>query len=442
MKMSLIPKVKPVFLTSLFILFAVSFIAKAAVFEDAKKAFQKGKCRKAVEIGNEVVQSSRYVPEQIKEERSDALEAWRNALSECENALPPQYPAQIEKFEKEFAEITALGRGASKTDAACDLIRKLSIFLNDVKMSQTECHCTDFVLETQELLRRMMVLCPEPCKEADAQTEQSLNNLLLLSNDIKLSAELIKNKQTQNFRRKIKGYQADLSAARQNADTLMSQMDFCLGRKGNRNLGIITGTAENLSLGLGYIDQLCGMVENLQRKTQEQTKKNKLLRDSMEMFMNQINSVVDQWLQSSMPTADQAGNNMMIQKNMSQQMREMIFKLAKIDMERSLYLLDSPVEEKSLEIARLKSLKFEGQLMPEESNQLEELRQKVITKLYYSIPWPVRFWHEKRNLTILIICSAIFLVLASITAIIIKAIRSRRKKNKVEESETEKNPLL
>ncbi len=423
-------------LTSI-LLSAIFFSVSGFDFDDAEKAFRGGRCRKAVSIGTEVIQNSYHAPEKIKEDRMEKLDKWQQALRDCKKMLPEDYESKIDEFNKEFEEIIVMENTAVKTDDACELLRRVTVFTNDVKYTLAECQCLDYSKDLEKLVRKVMVLCPKPCKEAETEIKILVDDLNNIKRDIKISTGLLKSRRIKSFRKKIVKYKERVTKNGEKATEMLTTMDFCLGRKSNRELGFISGNTESLVQGLDNIDQMCSFIQSLHRKIRLQQKRNKSFRDSVGDFFSQVNNVIDKWVLTS--TAGDRAKNMAMQKSTDQQMHDMIYKLAKVDLKRSLFLLDSPTEEKKREIARLQTLTFEGQLSKEEISELNELRNKVSQKLFLSIPWTVRLWDHQRGvaITILVVASVSIIGLIIGLFFLIKGRNSSPAKKAEEEVEEE-----
>ncbi len=402
----------------------------AADFGQANKNFRSGHCGKAIQMGEQVSRRSPNLPAQVRADQEAELQKWRAALAACTQMLPAQYKEQLARFESEYHAVAKSSRGAATTDRACELLRRISVFVSEVKASQLECECLDFVSEVEQLQKKSVALCPEPCRQADQQLDDVLKNVYSISSNVKLSANLLKLNQVGDFRKRIRRYKFQLLANKDQVDSLMGSMDYCLSRSANRNVGLIQGAAENLANGLGVLDRICGYLENIQSQSTNNAVRNSAFRDSIDQFYSQVSGIVDQWLAVSTP-GDNAGN-VSLQESTGAKMHDMFFKLAKVDMQRSLYLLDRPVDEKKGEIARLRSLSFERDLDPEEARQLDELRNHLIQKLYLSIPWPIRFWEAKRA-TAIVILAAAALVFAGLLVLLVHLLGRRRDRQRIME---------
>lgn len=397
--------------------------AAAADFGDAQKAFSANRCKNAIQTGEQVSRRSSNLPPQVREDQETELKKWRAVLNACTELLPAQYREQIANLEKEYAETMKLPKSALSTDQSCDLLRRIALFVNEVKASQLECECLDYVSEAEAFIKKSAGLCPEPCKQADQQLEGALKSVYMISSNIKLSSNLLKLNQVGDFRKRVRRYKFQLLSDKTKVDSLANSMDYCLSRAANRNVGLIQGAADNLAHGLGVLDRICGYLETIQHQAGEEAGRNRAFRDSIDLFYEQVSGVVDQWLAVSTP-GDQPGTAS-LQKSTVEKMHDMFFKLAKVDLQRSLYLLDRPVDEKKREIVRLQSLSFVKDLAPEESRQLDELRHNIITKLYMSIPWPIRFWEAKRATAIIVLASIALVIAGLIVALVY--IRGRRR---------------
>lgn len=423
------PSIKRARLANTGILLAFLFsIAIASEFDDARKAFRAGRCQKAIRLARQVISESRFAPAQVKEDRTTRLRQWEGTWADCKEQLPPEYQSQLSRYNEEYQRVLALRKGAAKTDEACDLLRRAALFTNQVKQQTSECPCRDMTRVVENLLRKVMVLCPKPCGEIDKEVEDILKGVLLLSGNIKLSTKLLKEKKVSSFRKRIRGYRGQLLRDMDKADSLREKGEYCLGRKGNRNLGLIVGTTQSLAKGLKHIDQMCGFVQSLHGRIQRQARRDKAFRDSVDLFFKQVNQVVDQWLVVNAPGDRE--KMLTLEKGTSQKMHDMFFKLAKIDLERSLLLLERPTWEKQREIVRLRAMQFEGDLTPEEQRQLLDLRNQVVTRIYYSIPWPVRFWDEQRTAALIALALGAILVIA-VVSILVFRIRARVKRRRV-----------
>lgn len=390
--------VKPV---SLLLLSGIFFLASGLTFNNARDAYRDGSCRQAIEIARRINQRSSHLPDQVRKDRLVEIRKWHKALNVSTSLLPKNYQEQFQAFEKEYTRIRTMPKGAAKTDRACELLRRLTLFSNRVRTLQAGCRCEDYIEDVNELVRSMIRICPAPCSDVEKQVEIMVNEVALLKESIQMSAEDFKARNINTFRERIGKYQEMLLKNKREATRLLIDQDFCLGRKGNRDLGLIIGSTEGLARGLGYLHDISGSLQMLHERLQQNAVENKMFRDSLQNFFSQVEGIMDQWLEVNL--SDET-DDFVFQTSVSDRMHKMFFRMAKIDMERSLFLLGSPVQERMSEIKRLRAMQFHEGLFPAEKNELTTLRDHVAQRLYLSIPWPVRFWHEQQRVAILVLC--------------------------------------